>query len=53
MKKKALQIYETDPETAVQFLTQYTELNVEKMLQQYTQLRHQLLEKYSNNVLGY
>lgn len=52
-EKKALQIYKTDPETANQFLTQYTAQNMEKMLKQYTQLRYKLIEKYSNNVLGY
>ena len=53
IEKRALQIYETDPQAANKFLTEYTAQNMEEMLKQYTELRYKLIEKYSNNVLEY
>ena len=50
---EALQIFKDDPQKAKVFLTEYTNKKMDEILKLYTQLRYTLIQKYSNNVLGY
>jgi dipeptidase len=53
IEEEALQIFKDDPQQAKLFLTEYTNNKMDEILKLYTQLRYTLIEKYSNNVLGY
>lgn len=50
--QKALALYETDPEQAKAFLTEYTQKIMEKTVQMYSKLRELLISKYTNNNQG-
>ncbi len=50
--KKALSLYEKDPELAKKFLTGYTRDNMEKVVEMYRELRYLLITKYTNNKQG-
>jgi len=53
IEEKALKISKNDPQKAREFLTKYTNGKMNDILKLYTDLRYTLIEKYSNNVLGY
>jgi dipeptidase len=53
IEEEALQIFKDDPQKAILFLTEYSNKKMDEILKLYTQLRYTLIEKYSNNVLGY
>jgi dipeptidase len=53
IEENARQIFDDDPRKANIFLTEYTNHKMEEILKLYTDLRFVLIEKYSNNVLGY
>ncbi len=46
---KALALYKKSPKKAKKFLTQYTRKTMEEVVNMYTQLRHLLISKYTNN----
>ena len=50
--KKALALYEKDPERAKEFLTDYTRNNMEQVVEMYRELRYLLITKYTNNKQG-
>lgn len=52
-EKEAMNLFEKDPQKARLFLTDYTNNKMNEILKLYTDLRYTLIEKYSNNVLGY
>jgi dipeptidase len=53
IEKEAMNLFEKDPQKARLFLTDYTNNKMNEILRLYTELRYTLIEKYSNNVLGY
>lgn len=53
IESKALALYKKNPKKAGRFLTDYTVQKMESVLEEYTRLRYRLIEKYSNNKLGY
>ena len=53
IEEEALKLYNDDPQKAKIYLTDYTNKKMEDMLRLYTELRYTLIQKYSNNVLGY
>ena len=50
---KALELYKKNPELANKFLTDYTKLNMEKIVKMYVELRNFLITKYTNNKQGF
>ena len=50
--KKALELYEKDPELANAFLTDYTRTSMEEVVELYRELRSLLITKYTNNKQG-
>jgi dipeptidase len=50
--KKALELYERDPNLATKFLTDTTRERMEKVVQMYRDLRTVLITKYTNNKQG-
>ncbi len=53
IENEAINLFEEDPQKARLFLTDYTNNKMNEILRVYTELRFTLIEKYSNNVLGY
>jgi dipeptidase len=53
IEQEALKLYKQNPEKAKLYLTDYTNKNMNTILKLYTDLRYTLIQKYSNNVLGY
>lgn len=49
---RALELYEQDPGTAKELLTDFTRVCMERIVQMYRELRVQLITKYTNNKLG-
>jgi dipeptidase len=52
-ENKALELFEENPNEAKKYLTTYSRDKMKEVISLYTQLRYTLIEKYSNNVLGY
>ncbi len=50
--KKAKEVYQKDPKKAREFLTKYTNENMEKVVRLYRELRNVLITKYTNNKQG-
>jgi dipeptidase len=53
VEEEALKLYEENPNKARQYLTDYTNNKMKSILKLYTDLKYTLIQKYSNNVLGY
>jgi dipeptidase len=53
IEEEALALFEDDPLKAKLFLTDYTNSRMNEALKLYTDLRYTLIQKYTNNVLGY
>jgi dipeptidase len=53
IEEEALKLFEEDPQKARQYLTNYTINKMNEIMKLYTDLRFTLIQKYSNNVLGY
>ncbi|MFW6131613.1 MAG: dipeptidase [Candidatus Aminicenantaceae bacterium] len=52
IESKAVKLFEKDPELAKEYLTEYTQENMRKVVKMYKELRYLLISKYTNNKLG-
>jgi dipeptidase len=53
IESEALRLLEDNPQKAREYLTDYTNEKMNEILKLYTDLRYTLIQKYSNNALGY